>query len=80
MKKVIFILSAVLLATFVVYDASSITGAFAKVAQVWLPMKYYDRRPSPAWIQFTEEKIGATDVEALCRRIWAREGYRDREE
>ena len=80
MERVIFILSVVLLATFVVYDASSIPGAFAKVAQVWLPTKYYDRRPSPAWIQFTEEKIGAPDVKALCRRIWAREGYRDREE
>ena len=63
MKKIIFVFGAVILGAFAMYY----TGAFAKLAQ-YLP-RGYGRRLSPAWIQFTEEKIGARDVRQLCQRI-----------
>ena len=41
-------------------------GAHAQV-------RYYGRRPSPDWIEFTGERVGAPDVQELCRRLEDRE-------
>ena len=68
MKKLIMVGTALILVALALYH----TGAWGHIGAHAL-VRYYGRRPSPAWIQFTEEMIGAPDVRALWRRFEDRE-------
>ena len=68
MRKLLVAGIALLLAGLALYRS----GAWAHVGAHAL-VRYYGRRPSPAWIEFTGDRVGAPDVRELCRRLEDRE-------